>query len=109
MARANIMMWLASTGNVILAKGFLRFYGWRSLPRPAKSETGAAGGQARAPSREDCAELRGRSSRPGLPSAWAEGRTDRDVASPSAARSKGLSPLASSRGSVVARGNALPS
>src|SRR5690242_12675070 len=24
MARANIMMWLASTGNVILAKGFLR-------------------------------------------------------------------------------------
>ena len=37
------MMWLASTGNVILAKGFLRFHGWRSLPGPAKSETGRVG------------------------------------------------------------------
>src|SRR5580658_617125 len=31
MARANIMMWLASTGNVILAKGFLRYL-WRTQP-----------------------------------------------------------------------------
>ena len=31
MALANIMMWLASTGNVILAKGFLRYL-WRAQP-----------------------------------------------------------------------------
>src|ERR1700722_7768205 len=31
MARANIMMWLASTGKVILAKGFLR-YPWFAQP-----------------------------------------------------------------------------
>jgi hypothetical protein len=34
MARANIMMWLASIGNVILAKGFLRVL-W--LPQPGTS------------------------------------------------------------------------
>src|SRR5258708_5964697 len=59
MALANIMMWLASTGNVILAKGFLRYL-WLAQPATPgeKSNRGAAGGKCRGftpdPTRRRC-------------------------------------------------------
>src|SRR5579872_5826274 len=47
MARANIMMWLASTGNVILAKGFLRYLWLAQRATPGEKRNRGASGMGR--------------------------------------------------------------